>query len=331
MKNFSASVIVPVYNSEKYIARCIESILNQTYENFELILIDDGSTDSSGAVCDRYAASDGRIKVIHQNNMGVSAARNTALKIAEKEFVTFVDSDDYIDRDYLKIFSEKVSEETDICVCMYKWIDKEKNEIYVCRFVESELLVAVDEKFDFCNFQCNNACCGKLYRRSLLFGIQFDVRYFLCEDSLFFAQAAVKSGKILYIPDCLYYYEIHNGSLSQSFLNERKMTALSVWNKIIRLFENYPVSYKSCKIQYMKISKGFYRESFYLPDSGNAYRRRISSALKNTQIRCSDLNPKMKILYLLMKRFRLAYDALLFIKIKSENLKNLLHSDKTDG
>ena len=90
------SVIVPVYKAEKFLATCIESILNQTYCNLEIILVDDGSPDSCGKICEKYALSDSRVKVVHQKNAGVAAARNVGLDLAEGDYVTFVDSDDYI-------------------------------------------------------------------------------------------------------------------------------------------------------------------------------------------------------------------------------------------
>lgn len=96
------SVIVPVYNVEKYLNRCVDSILAQTFTDFELILVDDGSPDRCGKICDEYAAKDGRIKVVHQKNAGVSAARNAGLQIAKGDYVTFVDSDDYCGKDFLQ-------------------------------------------------------------------------------------------------------------------------------------------------------------------------------------------------------------------------------------
>ena len=97
------SVIVPVYKAEKYIRECIESILSQTYEDFELILVNDGSPDASGMICDQYAQRDSRVSVIHQNNQGVSAARNTGMQRAVGEYICFVDADDTVDREYLSI------------------------------------------------------------------------------------------------------------------------------------------------------------------------------------------------------------------------------------
>ena len=96
------TVIIPVYNVEKYLKECLESIINQTYKNLEIILIDDGSTDASGEICDEYSKRDNRIRVVHKANGGLSSARNLGLDIANGEYVTFIDSDDYIDLEFMK-------------------------------------------------------------------------------------------------------------------------------------------------------------------------------------------------------------------------------------
>ena len=97
-KNYKVTIIVPVYNVEQYIEKCVESILRQNYKNIEIILVDDGSTDLSGDICDAYGKKDTRVKVIHKSNGGLSSARNTGLKIASGEYISYVDSDDYVQK-----------------------------------------------------------------------------------------------------------------------------------------------------------------------------------------------------------------------------------------
>jgi len=116
------SVIVPVYNAEHFLKRCVDSIRSQTYKNFEIILIDDGSTDSSGMLCDNYQALDSRIRVIHKPNGGLSSARNAGLDICSGEYIAFVDSDDYIDsKMYESMLSCLEEENVDICVCQWQY------------------------------------------------------------------------------------------------------------------------------------------------------------------------------------------------------------------
>ena len=104
------SVIVPVYNAEKYLSRCIDSILNQTYQNFELLLVDDGSKDKSGSICDKYGKTDSRVIVIHQSNSGPGTARNNGLHNAKGRYIIFVDSDDYLDSTYFEVVAENINE-----------------------------------------------------------------------------------------------------------------------------------------------------------------------------------------------------------------------------
>ena len=114
------SVIVPVYNVERYLRQCIESITNQSYKNLQIILIDDGSKDNSGKICDEYAEKDKRVEVIHKENTGVSAARNTGLDNAKGEWITFVDADDWVEKNFCEILIKKATEnESDCIACGY--------------------------------------------------------------------------------------------------------------------------------------------------------------------------------------------------------------------
>lgn len=114
------SVIIPVYNVEKFLRRCLKSVINQTMSDLEIILVDDGSNDNSGEICDEYAKNDDRIIVIHKENGGLRSARNKGLDIATGEWITFVDSDDYIDTDmYEMLYSNAIEKEVDICACFF--------------------------------------------------------------------------------------------------------------------------------------------------------------------------------------------------------------------
>ena len=143
------SVIVPVYNVEPYLKRCLDSILCQTFSDFELILVDDGSTDRSGEICDAYAEQNERIRVIHQENKGLSAARNTGLDHAQGTFVYFVDSDDYLRENLLERVFESFGEDTDLVTfnCLHIDIDGEEHcwerETGTFRFPKAE------DRFDF--------------------------------------------------------------------------------------------------------------------------------------------------------------------------------------
>ena len=115
------SVIVAIYNIEQYLVKCIESLINQTYDNLEIILMDDGSTDASGEICDEYAKMDKRIKVVHQKNQGLSVVRNNGIKMATGKYVILVDGDDFVERKYVeRLFRQLDKNDADIAVCGYK-------------------------------------------------------------------------------------------------------------------------------------------------------------------------------------------------------------------
>ena len=115
------SIIVPIYNAEQYLHRCIDSILHQNYTDFELLLIDDGSKDASGAICDEYAAKDTRVRVFHKENGGVSSARNLGLDNAQGEYITFCDADDYVDQEWLAAYRDAIAGDIDLAIqsCHY--------------------------------------------------------------------------------------------------------------------------------------------------------------------------------------------------------------------
>ena len=176
------SVIVPVYNTAQYLPRCIESILSQSFADFELLLIDDGSTDGSGAICDGYAAKDSRIRVFHKENGGVSSARNLGLDSAHGEWITFVDSDDYIDDDY---FPTCFEENVDLYIQNWRfangdvrdWFKPRQVDADDCRRFLQENLHLDMFRTVYCFF----------FKRWILVdnGIRFDTRYKLGEDTLF--------------------------------------------------------------------------------------------------------------------------------------------------
>ena len=128
--NETISIIIPVYNVEKYLNKCLNSVIEQTYKNIEVILIDDGSTDNSGKICDEYAKNDIRIKIIHQQNGGVSTARNNGLEHATGKYITFVDSDDYIEKEMIETMAKKIMKKNaDIVICGVTDRDEENNII----------------------------------------------------------------------------------------------------------------------------------------------------------------------------------------------------------
>lgn len=211
------SIIVPVYNTSFYLRTCLDSIISQSYTFIEIIVIDDGSTDNSGKICDEYAEKDNRIKVFHRENGGVSRAKNYGLKIAKGEYVCFVDSDDYILQNHIIDFVDKLSKEIDIYIqglCFKKEDDSEEQLIYPCNGVVNIKTAIEDNKI------CSHAYTGgKLYKRSFIlnYGLKFPEKIKFSEDLIFFLEALTHVNKVCFIENASYQYLLHNGSASGRF------------------------------------------------------------------------------------------------------------------
>ena len=194
------SIIVPVYNTAKYLERCVDSIVAQTYTEWELLLIDDGSTDDSAAICNEYAAKDERIRVFHKENGGVSSARNLGLDNAQGEWITFVDSDDYIEENFLKSFEGNL--DADLVVGNSTWLDNGGAEI---NSYNISLIGMSREKLisRYLYSGMFNMSWGKLYKASLIrrYGIRFNEIMRFAEDLCFVYQFLSYSKKITSVVD----------------------------------------------------------------------------------------------------------------------------------
>ncbi len=221
------SYIVPVYNVEKYLERCLSSLLNQTYSHMEIILVDDGSTDNSGSLCDAFADQYSHISVYHQANQGASFARKWGLEKAKGEYVAFVDSDDTIDVRITELLIQAIlTYHTEIAVCDYqKGIDGKTDfrDITDTRISTVELeyqrLMQRFFSYDFWGFW------GKIYQKDIFENIYFP-KATLCEDYAVMAQLFTRYRKVAYVAAPLYHYRVHLGGLSTSVLNERKFEEL---------------------------------------------------------------------------------------------------------
>ena len=188
MSNLKISIIIPVYNVEKYLAQCLNSILNQTYTDFEVILIDDGSQDNSGTICDEFAIKDSRIHVIHQMNAGVSVARNNGVKLTTGEWITFIDPDDWVDTNFLEYFN--LSEECELSIQGLRYLKTpEQSLIEVRGFEDRELFLFKDFKdLASTNLLLYGTVCCKVYNKKILnrYHIRFDESISYHEDHIFF-------------------------------------------------------------------------------------------------------------------------------------------------
>lgn len=212
------SVIVPVYNVQHYLPGCLDSLLSQSYKNLEILVIDDGSTDGSSEVCDRYAALDGRVRVFHTENQGLSAARNLGLEHAAGQYYAFVDSDDYVEPDmYERLYRAIRSGGSDIAVCGHfvegkgralNTIMFEREAVYTAGQC-MELFITSDRK------SIGAMVWNKLFRSEVFEGIQFPAGH-TYEDIWIFSKIINRCAKVQVIPDVLYHHRMNPSSITHN-------------------------------------------------------------------------------------------------------------------
>lgn len=231
------SVIVPVYKAEKYLRRCVDSILNQTFTDFELILVDDGSPDGSGAICDEYARKDKRIRVFHKENGGVSSARNLGLDNVNGEYVTFVDADDWIDADNMSIcMSVMIENNLDMLQYSFKRID-DNGHILQVRNIHTDVL-DLPRYIETGNF--NMCVWGAYIKNSLIQSktIRFDEKIKLAEDQMFMMEVMSMSRRLQSIDSVFYNYCFNLASATN---NEKTNDMILSSYRCIEFKHEYPL------------------------------------------------------------------------------------------
>lgn len=216
MKNDLITIVVPIFNVEKYLRRCLNSIIEQTYKNLEIILVDDGSTDDSPIICDEYKKKDNRITVIHKKNGGLSEARNTGINIAKGKYIGFVDSDDWIEIDmYEKMYKKMIEENADIAICgrVVEYSNRTSKKWYNENYMIMNNIDAIVALDSFKSFDM--AAWDKLYKTELFSNIKYPVGK-KCEDCYVTYRLFDKCDKIIYIPECFYHYFQREGSITKS-------------------------------------------------------------------------------------------------------------------
>lgn len=220
MDNVTFSIIVPVYNCEPYLEKCLDSILDQNYQDFELILIDDGATDKSGTICDEYARKDARIRVFHEKNGGVSSARNKGLSVAGGKYISFVDSDDWVTPDYLSVYAEaRVHFDYDLVYVEMATVQENGESTILClKKVAVEkgnelpgVLTYLLLDYNGFGFTCNKSFKKDLIKR---YNMAFDPNYSLGEDRLFTLDYCCYIQSVKLSPNQTYYYRMNESSLS---------------------------------------------------------------------------------------------------------------------
>jgi len=246
MINPQISIIVPVYNVEKYLHKCIDSVLAQTLTNFELILVDDGSQDKSGKICDEYFGEDDRIIVIHKKNGGVSSARNTGLDKATGHYICFIDSDDTVDNDYLAVMYRLAAESNaDLVICGLKMFSNGKQVDYGSNNIglyKSEEFAKIF--LNLLNSSYLNYVYSKLYKTKLIKNkLYFDQSIDIGEDTIFVLEVLKNIELICISNNKPYNYYLHgSNTLTQKFRDNKYEVLLSLYKKTESLAKNWSLN-----------------------------------------------------------------------------------------
>lgn len=332
------SVIVPIYNAEKFLHYCIDSILNQSFVDFEILLVNDGSTDNSGKICDKYAEKDTRVKVLHKQNGGVSSARNAGIEAAQGEYICFVDSDDYLEKDYLEILIEtkKKFPDYDSVWCGFQTVEDyngknnkdviaENNTKFSCYSLEDIMLL--HEKW------LEASPCNKLFDKGIIINnkIKFPDDLSLGEDLLFnFEYLDCSEGKIVVINKPLYNY-IRDGK--ESLDNKYYPNLLEIYRRLNSEIEKYAQKWSLSGVQISKMySSFFFRLENVLRNTFNkknkeSFRKKLK--YNNEILNSNDFQESMKKMEAsIHPMYRFAYNSKKYIFVKladiSLNIKNKL-------
>ena len=250
------SIIIPVYNTAKYLRECINSVLNQTYSDIEVLLVDDGSTDGSSEICDEYAKQDGRVKCFHLENGGVSRARNVGLKAAEGEYICFLDSDDYYAESYVCSMRNLIEENNaDVVICNHYDVNEQGDILFASEIPEGYISKELLYEKIFLTSEIGGFCFARIYKAELIKEIYFNEEIHICEDTYFCCQVYDKARQIYVTGEKLYFYRKHSSSATSiengfEYLidSEDKLKYIATYERIIR-DEILPQEYDS----YIKI------------------------------------------------------------------------------
>ncbi|MEH6954670.1 glycosyltransferase family 2 protein [Neobacillus drentensis] len=327
------SVVIPVYNVENYLHRCVDSILNQTFQDFEIILVDDGSLDNSGQICDAYAQKDKRIKVIHKKNARVSAARNDGIKIAKGKYLSFIDSDDWIEPGMYQEMVNKVEElELDFIMCDYKkksnnYEDKRTQPIrggyYSKDDIKNELFhcLIMFDQIEFPPTISNWVCLFnlKFLKRNNLYYDE-DIHY--CEDSILGSKIIYHATSFYYLKDHYYYNYFYNPASTTNTYNKNKWNAYLKINERLKIYFGKTIEYdftRQIKINMLYFTLNTLGQLKYSGCDGKERLNRIQEIMRHPKVteifedfKLPNVSWKTKVTILLI-RFKLVRLYRLFI------------------
>ena len=253
MNNELISIIVPIYNTEKYLHECLDSILNQSYTNFEVLLINDGSTDSSGTICQEYVERDSRFRYFEKDNGGVASARNLGLERSEGTYITFIDSDDWVEFNYLEVLYTALKEnDTDVAISTYKRFAQDG--VFYLRSYSKEndefLNIGKRNRNSFLEIlpklgeldHSFYSISSKLIKREIIGNLLFDEQVSYAEDLNFFFRLYLGVESVVYVRDYTYIYRTHDASTSQNFNELKALHELEIFKRMFQQIEKMGIT-----------------------------------------------------------------------------------------
>lgn len=337
--NEKVSIIIPIYKVEKYIRRCIESIITQTYYNLEIILVDDGSPDNCPRICDDYAKKDHRIKVIHKQNGGLSDARNAGLKIFSGDYIYFLDGDDYVEKTLIeKALGNAIATASDLVIFNYYKVDELDNLLATSDFKIGKYEIGDHNRIDYIvniltKYKTGWEAWNRLYKADLIRKnnlLFWDNKLIFAEDFGFSLYFSLYASKITCISDVLYYYVIRENSIMSQATDEPKLSAALTLCKLMEekiassfkntiLHKKYPVLFYSIMHEQLRaLTIDNYKKSIASISDKEYFHKQIKRVIKNfksiityqgllrgfvTLINCIFLlNAKFEKLYFHMKK-----------------------------
>ena len=224
--NTMISIIIPVYKVEKYLDKCIKSIVSQTYSNLEIVLVDDGSPDKSGLICDKWATLDSRIRVVHQKNAGAGAARNVALKLAQGEFISFVDSDDYLSVNMFKNLLSYFEEDIDIVECEFISVEEDDVLFIDEKSVQARVFSSEEAMREhIADHYFRQLIWNKLYRRSCIKNVYFPEGKKI-DDEFWMYKVIGRAKQLVHCNEKLYAYRQQDNSVMHMLKPENRIQAI---------------------------------------------------------------------------------------------------------
>lgn len=318
------SVIIPVYNASMFLVKCLDSVINQTFRDLQIILIDDGSSDKSGDICEQYSKRDSRIVFVHQKNQGLSKARNVGLSLARGDYITFIDSDDYIELDTYSTVAEAIEKNQypDLVFFREKSVNTKGKTVYVQGDTPTGEIIKKDRSFAENRIigELVNGVCDKVFKAELIRGLSFECGKMYGEDFKFNLEMLKKVETVVYVDQIKYNYVMHSDSITHKAFNPNSFDQVYFKDYVVKMVEkNFPEYIKICEKRAFLARLRMCRPIFY-ENLEKRYREQLriynEYMLANYSLVKREMQFREKTEYILYMYFKPLYRVFLAITYK---------------